>query len=361
MTSTEPRKHETRNVVRDFVICAGTLLACALSDGRTQAAGCDPIGNIQFICDVQAPEDFAIVPGSEWVLTSGNRPGQGALRALHPRQKTIVTLFPASNVKVAHDARAFPSCPGPINLGDASEKKTFAVHGMYLRQEAAGRLQLVVVHHGARESIEAFDVDPKASPPALTWVGCVVGPPDASFNAVVALPDGGIATTNTRSAARQSQPANSDPIGAVWEWHAATGWRPVPGTDAPRINGLEVSKDGKTLYVSAWGSQTMLRVERDGAEPKRAVLPMPFRIDNLRMMPDGSILAAGHGGTALCSCPTETWHVGRIDPRGAMSVKEILKQPYEAGFGAATVAVQVGKEIWIGTNRGDRIGYFPAP
>jgi hypothetical protein len=25
------------------------------------------------------------------------------------------------------------------------------------------------------------------------------------------------------------------------------------------------------------------------------------------------------------------------------------------------VAIQVGKEIWIGTNRGDRIGYFPAP
>jgi hypothetical protein len=79
------------------------------------------------------------------------------------------------------------------------------------------------------------------------------------------------------------------------------------------------------------------------------------------MMSDGSILAAGHGGTALCSCPTETWHVGRIDPRGAMSVKEILRQPYDAGFGAATVAIQVGKEIWIGTNRGDRIGYFPAP
>jgi hypothetical protein len=88
---------------------------------------------------------------------------------------------------------------------------------------------------------------------------------------------------------------------------------------------------------------------------------MPFRIDNLRMMTDGSMLAAGHGGTALCSCPTETWHVGRIDPRGAMSVKEIIKQPYDAGFGAATVAVQVGNQIWIGTNRGDRIGYFPGP
>jgi hypothetical protein len=347
--------------MRTLAITGALVASALLSGSRTQAAGCDPIGNIQFICDVQAPEDFAIVPGSEWLLTSGNRPGQGAIRALHPRQKKIVTVFPASNVRAAHDARAFPSCPGPVNLSDATEKKTFAVHGMYLRQEPAGRLRLVVVHHGARESIEAFDVDPEVSPPALTWVGCVVGPPDASFNAVVALPDGGIAATNTRPAAGQSQPAGGDPIGAVWEWHASSGWRAVPGTDAPRINGLEVSKDGKALYVSAWGAQTMLRVERGGTDPKRAVLPMPFRIDNLRMMPDGSILAAGHGGTALCSCPTETWHVGRIDPRGAMSVKEIVKQPYDAGFGAATVAVQLGKEIWIGTNRGDRIGYFPAP
>jgi sugar lactone lactonase YvrE len=340
----------------------GLLIAAALmSGGRSRAAGCDPIGNIQFICDVQAPEDFAIVPGSDWLLTSGNRPGQGAIRALHPRQKKIVTLFPAASVRTAHDPRAFPGCPGPVNLSDETEKRTFAIHGMYLLPQSAGRPRLVVVHHGARESIEAFDVDSKASPPALTWVGCVVGPPNATFNAVVALPDGGIAATNTRPASGPSQPADSDQIGAVWEWHAATGWRAVPGTDAPRINGLEVSKDGKTLYVSAWGAQTLLRVERGGADPKRAVLPMPFRIDNLRMMPDGSILAAGHGGTALCSCPTETWHVGRIDPRGAMSVKEIVKQPYEPGFGAATVAVQVGKEIWIGTNRGDRIGYFAAP
>jgi hypothetical protein len=44
-----------------------------------------------------------------------------------------------------------------------------------------------------------------------------------------------------------------------------------------------------------------------------------------------------------------------------MSVRELLREPYVAGFGAATVAVQVGSEIWIGTNRGDRLGYFPAP
>ena len=343
------------------LMSAGVVVVCAVLSGeRPHAQACDPIGKIQFICGIQAPEDFAIVPDSAWMLSSGNRPGQGAIRALHLPDKKIVHLFPSSTVKTAHDAKAFPACPGPIDLTDATEEKTIAMHGMYLRTDGGSRLRLFVVHHGARESIEAFDVDQKASPPALTWVGCVVAPPNAIFNAVVALPDGGIAATNTRPAAGSSQPADADPIGAVVEWSAAAGWRTVPGTEAPRINGLEVSRDGKVLYVSAWGEQTMLRVER-GSNLKRDVLRMPFRIDNLRMMADGSILAAGHGGTALCSCPTETWHVGRIDPRGAMSVTEILQQPYDAGFGAATVAVQVGKEIWLGTNRGDRIGYFPAP
>jgi hypothetical protein len=66
-----------------------------------------------------------------------------------PRQKKIVTVFPAANVKMAHDAKAFPACPGPIDLKGDAERKTVAIHGMYLRPQSAGRLRLVVVHHGA--------------------------------------------------------------------------------------------------------------------------------------------------------------------------------------------------------------------
>ena len=31
------------------------------------------------------------------------------------------------------------------------------------------------------------------------------------------------------------------------------------------------------------------------------------------------------------------------------------------GFAAATTAVPVGGDIWLGTNRGEMIAYFPAP
>lgn len=346
-----------KNMFRTVVL---VMLGALPAGVHTQAPPCTPIGKIQFICDVRGAEDFALMPGSPWMMASGNQAGLGQLRALHPGDKKVVPVFPSPAAKVQPDAKAFPGCPGPLNLNDPDEKKTVAFHGLYLRPGAGSTHRLYTVHHGTRESIEAFDVDAKASPPTLTWVGCVVAPPNIVFNSMVAFADGGVAGTGTPRPPAGQPPANVR-VGQVWEWHAATGWAPVPGTEGVSINGLEVSKDEKLLYVSSWGEQTMLRVERGVSNPKRDVLYMPFRIDNLRMMPDGSILGAGHAGKALCSCLGETWHVGRIDPQGAMSVTLLLSEPYVPGFGAVTVAAQVGKEIWIGTNRGDRIGYFPAP
>ena len=334
-------------------ILLGLAIAFALLLGKAgpEAADCDAIGNVQFLCGIVSPEDFALVPGSDWILTSGNRAGQGAIRALNVRTTNVTTLFPGAGVKARADSKRFPGCPGPIDSADPVEKAKFAAHGLYLRPGSRSLHTLYVVHHGGRESIEAFEVDGAAKPPALTWIGCVVAPDNAVFNAVVALPEGGVAATNTRGA---------NDVGAVLEWHAATGWNAVPGGHATRINGLEISKDGKTFYIAAWGDQAMVRLQRGQTPVKRDVLQMPFRIDNLRLMPDGALFGAGHGGKALCSCPEETWHIGKIDPK-AMRVQEILKLPYAEGFVAATVAVQIGKEIWIGTNRGDRVGHFPAP
>jgi hypothetical protein len=328
-------------------------IAFAMLPGRArpQTADCEAIGKVQFLCGIVSPEDFALVPGSEWMLVSGNRAGQGAIRALNVRDKTITALFPSAAVRARTDTKTYPTCPGPIDSADPVEKARFAAHGIYLKPGSRSVHTLYVVHHGARESVEVFEVDGAAKPPALTWIGCVVAPDGAVFNAVVGLPEGGIAATNTRGA---------NDVGAVLEWHSPTGWKAVPGGEAARINGLEISKDGKAFYIAGWGDQTMIRLQRGQAPGKRDVLQMPFRIDNLRLMPDGALFAAGHGGKALCSCPEETWHIGKIDPN-ALRVQEILKLPYAKGFGAATVAVQIGKEIWIGTNRGERIGHFPAP
>jgi hypothetical protein len=84
-------------------------------------------------------------------------------------------------------------------------------------------------------------------------------------------------------------------------------------------------------------------------------VPLGFRVDNIRWAADGSILAAGQGGTA----PTQTSNIVKINPE-TLAVREVVREPSTPTFGAGTVAVEVGSQIWVGSFRGDRIAIFPA-
>ena len=69
----------------------------------------------------------------------------------------------------------------------------------------------------------------------------------------------------------------------------------IPGSEASGPNGLEISKDGKWLYVAVWGGQAFIRLSRGQTSVKRDVVPIGFRVDNLRWAPDGSLFAARQG------------------------------------------------------------------
>jgi sugar lactone lactonase YvrE len=129
----------------------------------------------------------------------------------------------------------------------------------------------------------------------------------------------------------------------------------VPKSEAAGANGLEMSNDGKTLYVAAWGSQSFFRLSRGEASPKRDEVPLGFRVDNIRWARDGSILATGQGGVA----PMQTTNIVRVDPK-TLKVTELVKQANTDAFGAGTVAVEVGNDLWVGSFRGDRVAIFPA-
>jgi hypothetical protein len=83
--------------------------------------------------------------------------------------------------------------------------------------------------------------------------------------------------------------------GELWEWHAASGWQKVPGSEAAGANGLELSDDGKTLYVAAWGSQSFFRLSQGQTPAERQEISLGFRVDNLHRARDGSLLRAGQG------------------------------------------------------------------
>jgi WD40 repeat protein len=335
----------------------GVLIGCALliEIVGLRAAGCDPVGNVRFVCNQAGPEDLALVPGGEWVLSSG-MVANGAIRLIRVRDKTTTVLFPTDSSNVRPDTRTYNSCPGPL---DPAEKETFRAHGLYLRAGQNSVHTLYVVHHGNRESIEVFEVDARAKAPTLTWIGCAIAPDPIGLNSVVGLPDGGFMTSNfsprgSDAAARARMMAGEN-NGEVWEWHTATGWKIVPGSESAGANGLEISKDGKWLYIGGWGNQSVIRLSRGQTPVKKDSVAAGFRVDNLRWAPDGSLLAAGQGGTA----PSQTSHIGKVN-QTAMTFHELVRYPYSEAFSTGTVAIQVGREIWLGSVRGDRIAIFPA-
>src|SRR5687768_6294625 len=133
------------------------VIVALLAGVEARAQDCAPLGKVQFICDVISPEDLALVPGSDWLIAAGNRPGQGAIRAVNFRDHRVTTVFPLPTVNVRPDTKTYPTCPGPIDPAAPDEKAKFAAHGLYLKPGPRSTHTLYMVHHGARESIEVFE------------------------------------------------------------------------------------------------------------------------------------------------------------------------------------------------------------
>lgn len=323
----------------------GVSCLCALSLGLTQQqdnAVCAGVGDVQFICDVVSPEDLAVIPGEEWIIASGDQEG-GRIQLVNVGEKTATVLFPTPNTRARPDTTTYPDCAGPI---DPAEGDDFRAHGLYLSPGSGGVHMLHVVHHGFRESIEVFEVDARGAAPVLTWVGCAVAPEPLGLNSVVALPDGGFVATS---------PATGD----VWEWQRTAGWTLVPGSEDTVPNGLEVSDDGRWLYIAGFAEAKMTRLSRGQTPMQKDVVELNFRPDNLRMSLDGStIFAAGPGNIQTPrDTSVESSNVAIIDP-DTLSVKTVFEHPFIDGFFASTTAIQVGDEMWLGTYRGERIAYL---
>lgn len=335
-------------LVKFLGLSSALALSLGLSEQNPTVAPsglpCEAVGDIQFICDLISPEDLAVIPGSEWVIASGNREG-GRLHLVSVQDKSAAVIFPTSRRHERLNTVTYPTCPGPL---DPNEGDAFNAHGLYLKPGQGVVHTLYVVHHGTRESIEVFEVDARARP-TVAWVGCAVAPEELGFNGVVALPEGGFAATSPRT-------------GDVWEWQTSTGWTRIPGSEGTAPNGLEISPDGRWLYIAGWSEEKVTRLSRGQTPVQKDVVPLGFRPDNLRMSIDGSVIfAAGHGDIQTPRAPLqETSNIATIDPQ-TLEVQRIFQHPAITGFVASTTAILIGTEMWLGTHRGERIAYFPAP
>jgi sugar lactone lactonase YvrE len=343
------------------IVSVVALTFVSVNEGSAQApADCSPAGDVQFVCGQQAPEDLVVVPGSQWVVASGFG-GPGGVYLIRVSDRTSTVVYPAPTARERLDAKTYNTCPGPP---DAATKAKFQTHGLYMQAGGNAIHRLYVVLHGGRESVEVFEVDARSQTPVVTWIGCAVAPEPIGLNSVRGLPDGGFVATNFlprgTDPARMKVMMSGEKNGELWEWHTATGWQKVPGSEAAGANGLEISNDGRWFYVAAWGSQSFFRVSRGQTPVKRDEIPLGFRVDNIRWARDGSILAAGQGGTTgQGGTGTQASIVVKINPE-TLAVREVVRHPNSQTFGAGTVAVEIGNQLWVGSFRGDRIAIFPA-
>jgi SMP-30/Gluconolactonase/LRE-like region len=284
---------------------------------------CGTHGGVEILCGTHSPEDLELTPDGKYLIVSqfvNGRPGGGmpGLVLLDLAKKTYSSIpITAEPRKDWGDA----ACPGPV--GDK-----MIPHGISLGKRTGGAIQLYVVNHGGRQSIEMFELKQAAGNWTLVWHGCAATM--AEFNDVAVLPDGGFIATHPTSLA---QGANTDlfsgkPSGAVVRWMPGKGETELPGTRAGYPNGVLVSTDGRTIYFNAWTAKEVHKYDlKEGKET--GAVKLDFMPDNITWTRDHKMLAAGVKN-ARGNCPADSatpcvsqFGVAEIDP-AKMEAKTIF-------------------------------------
>lgn len=313
-------------------------------------------------------EDLVMAPGGEWVLTSGMTGPTaplGRLYAVSVSEGACNEIFPY-RATTALNAQRFPAQP------DLDPLK-FRPHGIDVTLRPDGSTELFVVNHGGSESVEVFEVDLGASRPALKWLGGVPLPGTAVGNDVAAVDDGFVVSTigdpsGPSNLTVEAAMAGVD-TGGVLEWSPARGWVALPGTRINTANGVAVSADGQWVFIGGWNSRCIRRVRRGSSEPESTTVPVDIMVDNLTWAASGRLFAAGTYGTSM-----EDFLAGHFGPNPRLGIpsRVIAVEPdtletdllIDYGpdtFGAATTALQVGREIWVGTARDQGLARFRFP
>jgi hypothetical protein len=110
-------------------------------------------------------------------------------------------------------------------------------------------------------------------------------------------------------------------------------------------------------------------VRRGCTDPEISTVPVSVMVDNLTWSASGRLLAAGTYGTSMqdflaghfgpnprLGIPSR---VLGVDP-DTLAVEELIEYGPDT-FGAATTALQVGREIWVGTARDQGLARFRFP
>jgi len=318
------------------------------------SGGCRDEQGLTYVCDLSVPEDILIAGSTGQLLVSGHR-APGHLYLIDPATRTPTELIQGASFRLQHDTRAFPDCPGPLNL------QAFDTHGLSLTETSPRYFSLYTTSHGAREAIEIYDLDLRGPTPRLTWKGCVMLQQDSYHNSVARLADGGFVTTRMRDQTfRRGGGAAVGITGYLVEWHPGGQPRRLPDTEMSLPNGIDISKDERYIYVAAIGSQELVRFDRRATPMVKRAVSLPIWPDNVHWATDGKLLTAGpnYVSPAVCDgagCATG-WSVLEVDPE-TLGFSRLGGADQTAAMQRVSSAIRVGDDIWVGSND-DRIARF---
>jgi len=345
-----------------WLLTAGLVLFSASAAEAAAPADCADEDGLSFLCGAKNVEDIVAIPGTDLAIGSSMAgfaiPG-GKLILIDGRRRTAREIEPDASRK---PLPAYAACPGTF------DPAAFQPHGVAIGGDGQGGHLLYVVNHGAREAIELFTLTAGKDAVSLHWAGCVMLPAGVSGNGVAPLPDGGFVATkyyDTTKGDAVQQLMAVRPTGGAYRWSPGKGFTQLRDSTLPGLNGVEVSADGRWIFVAGWSQDRILRYDahRDGPPTSIALDFMP---DNIRRAPDGSLLIAGQDTdpATLMGCKTPIcpigWTVARLDP-ASLRVDYLLRRQDSATFSAASGATELAGTLWIATPRGDRIAIAPLP
>jgi hypothetical protein len=240
------------------------------------------------------------------------------------------------------------------------------LHGIDLARDAEGELELLVVNHGSRQSIEFYRVVGGDADRALEWRGCIVTPAEVRLNDVAARPGGGLIATVMGEARYFDSPdgfkflSSGADTGYLLAWSPGRGFSKLTGTEAAFPNGVAIDPSGRHAYFAAWTGRKLIKYDLETARVV-GTAALDFMPDNLSWGTDGSVLTAGipdmaavehclDGRTAFCTSPFRAVSVDAAD----LSVHTLVDGPTGV-LGGASVAVQDGDWVYVGAWAGDRI------
>ncbi len=324
---------------------------------------CEPVGDMQPICSFQSPEDMELLPDGKTLIVSEMEQNHGEVYGYLSLFNTDTGITQRLNHSTVSDGERWGSetCSEPPGA-------YLAPHGIHLSTRGDRRLQLLVVNHGEREAVEIYEVLHNEDPRRIEWRGCAEAPASAFLNDVVALPEGGFVATHMfdRPEGQVGTLSINEVVallgfnpGYLLHWDGATFY-PVEGFGGDYLNGIQVSEDGRYLFINSWAGSTVTKFdwhEREVVGETQVQNP-----DNSQWSSEGNLWIASHdfsiGDLRLClaypkqACPG-LFRVVELDP-DTMDSKVLLEHA-GAPMGAATVVQEVGEHWYLGSFLGDRM------